>query len=62
MTKKKFQCVGCVDGKDINCTVECEEELIQKMLDVDTCPDCGNKLMHQEGCIHCPECGWGKCG
>jgi ribonucleoside-diphosphate reductase alpha chain len=27
-----------------------------------TCPDCSvGTLVHQEGCIHCPECGYNKC-
>ncbi len=25
------------------------------------CPDCGNLLVHQEGCYHCPSCGYTKC-
>lgn len=28
----------------------------------DTCPECGAALVREEGCIHCPKCGWSKCG
>lgn len=28
----------------------------------DVCPECGAKLIREEGCIHCPKCGWSKCG
>jgi len=26
-----------------------------------TCPDCSGTLVHQEGCIRCPNCGYNKC-
>jgi ribonucleoside-diphosphate reductase alpha chain len=25
------------------------------------CPECGNMLIYQEGCYHCPACGYTKC-
>lgn len=25
------------------------------------CPECNSTLEHKEGCIACPNCGWGKC-
>ncbi|MFN6992371.1 MAG: hypothetical protein ACK4MM_06580, partial [Fervidobacterium sp.] len=25
------------------------------------CPECGTTLIHGEGCVTCPECGWGIC-
>lgn len=28
----------------------------------DVCPECGEKLVRESGCIHCPSCGWSKCG
>ena len=28
----------------------------------DICPECGAALVREEGCIHCPKCGWSKCG
>ncbi|MCQ2312088.1 MAG: adenosylcobalamin-dependent ribonucleoside-diphosphate reductase [Paludibacteraceae bacterium] len=27
-----------------------------------TCPHCGNPLIYEEGCMHCRECGYSKCG
>ncbi|WP_265820955.1 hypothetical protein [Geovibrio ferrireducens] len=26
------------------------------------CPDCGTRLHIQNGCAHCPICGWAACG
>lgn len=26
------------------------------------CPDCGGPLVHGEGCICCPVCGFSRCG
>lgn len=26
------------------------------------CPDCGADLVYEEGCIHCPSCGYSRCG
>ena len=26
----------------------------------DSCPDCGEKLVHQEATLFCPNCGWQK--
>lgn len=28
----------------------------------DTCPECGNKLVFENGCKHCPSCGYSQCG
>lgn len=27
-----------------------------------TCPNCGSPLVYQEGCLHCKECGFSRCG
>ena len=26
------------------------------------CPDCGGPLVHGEGCVRCPICGFTHCG
>ena len=26
------------------------------------CPKCKNQLIFEEGCLHCPQCGYSKCG
>lgn len=26
------------------------------------CPDCGGPLVHGEGCVTCPVCGYSRCG
>jgi hypothetical protein len=26
-----------------------------------TCPDCGGPLVHAEGCVTCPVCGFSSC-
>ena len=28
----------------------------------DKCPNCGGKLIYQEGCLICQECGSSRCG
>jgi hypothetical protein len=27
-----------------------------------TCPECGGPLIHAEGCVACPICGYSACG
>lgn len=27
-----------------------------------TCPDCGQGMVRQGGCFHCPGCGYSSCG
>ena len=28
---------------------------------MDFCPDCGSQLLHLEGCLFCPCCGYSAC-
>jgi len=32
------------------------------MNDYDLCPDCGQHLEPDGGCMYCPYCGWSGCG
>ena len=27
----------------------------------EVCPDCGGTLIRENGCVHCPSCGWSRC-
>ena len=33
-----------------------------EVLEGEKCPDCGGKLIRENGCIHCIDCGWSRCG
>ena len=33
----------------------------EKVVKEGKCPVCGAKLLHREGCIECPQCGWSAC-
>ena len=26
------------------------------------CPECSAPLIRASACMHCPHCGWGRCG
>lgn len=28
----------------------------------EVCPQCGEKLINEGGCVHCPACSWSRCG
>ena len=28
----------------------------------ENCPECNSPMVLQEGCMHCPSCGYAKCG
>lgn len=34
----------------------------EQVIEGEVCPDCGGKLVRENGCIHCMDCGWSKCG
>lgn len=36
-------------------------QVLYKVTDGETCPQCGAKVKHQDGCISCTVCSWGKC-
>jgi ribonucleoside-diphosphate reductase alpha chain len=36
--------------------------LKKQLPDVSVCPDCGSSMVLSEGCMHCPSCGYAKCG
>ena len=38
------------------------EEDVQKMLEHEKCPDCGQQITLENGCKTCKHCGWSKCG
>ena len=29
--------------------------------DVELCPVCGTKIIHEAGCVRCTACGWSRC-
>ena len=41
-----------------------KDEVVDTVSDlaVNRCPDCGEKLVFQEGCLICPACGFSRCG
>ena len=36
--------------------------LKDEVIEGEVCPDCGGKLIRENGCIRCIDCGWSKCG
>lgn len=36
--------------------------LKDEVIEGEVCPDCGGKLIRENGCIHCIDCGWSRCG
>lgn len=34
----------------------------EQVIEGEVCPDCGGKLVRENGCIHCLDCAWSKCG
>ena len=36
--------------------------LKEETLEGEKCPECGGKLIRENGCIHCIDCGWSRCG
>ena len=42
-------------------TVQFDEKIQPEPRRAETCPECGVTIIHDGGCIRCPECGWSKC-
>ncbi len=34
---------------------------IDRDVDLEFCPDCGDRIRHESGCVVCPSCGFSKC-
>lgn len=53
----KKKCKGVTVYRD-GCKMH---QVLYKVTDGETCPQCGAKVKHQDGCISCTVCSWGKC-
>lgn len=42
--------------------VEAKERSIADYGTAPICPQCGNQVALEEGCLHCRNCGWSQCG
>ena len=38
-----------------------EKKLIEKPTNQECCPECGEPIIHDGGCVQCTNCGWSKC-
>lgn len=36
--------------------------LKDEVIENEACPDCGGRIVRENGCIKCIDCGWSKCG
>lgn len=43
-------------------TVQFDDKVQSEPHRAEACPECGVAIVHDGGCIRCPECGWSKCG
>ena len=58
---------SCVDaiGKALKSYIEAKGIKVKEdeyTGDNPTCPECGYKLIHEGGCVHCSNCNYSKCG
>ena len=51
---EEFDCMECTIPK----TYETPQE---NKITYAKCPECGEKISHQDGCVICPSCGYSKC-
>ena len=38
-----------------------EKKLVEKPTSKECCPECGEPIIHDGGCVQCTNCGWSKC-
>lgn len=38
-----------------------EKKLFEKPTNQECCPECGEPIIHDGGCVQCTNCGWSKC-
>lgn len=38
-----------------------EKKLVEKPTNQECCPECGEPIIHDGGCVQCTNCGWSKC-
>lgn len=38
-----------------------EKKLVEKPTNQELCPECGEPIIHDGGCVQCTNCGWSKC-
>lgn len=51
------------EGKDLPPAYPGAEETNEKNVDdLNCCPLCGTQLVHESGCVKCPNGCWSKCG
>lgn len=56
-----------LDSQNINTWKNGVERALKRYMQDGTptgekCPKCKNQLIFEEGCLHCPQCGYSKCG
>lgn len=68
---KNFRELAAKNHKVKSCDCDVEDETISMKVQFENkgdadrttsiCPECGNTLFHEEGCLKCQACGWSKC-
>ena len=64
MTRKNSRFLQEIqDKKNLPSGYPVNEDVNKKILDDENhCPVCGAELIHQGGCVECPNKCWSKCG